>query len=182
MKTHCSICVHRTTTKKVKVLKIKIFVPFIMKTRCEKWIDLHACNDDETDEYKTDILFRPESTGQSDPIRMFWRILFVSISYYYSEYTRASASISQQMHPIENEKCPCEKKKRKKKIFKNKGKRKREQFAQKEESVCGIVSEWEGGLKKTRDRTMVAERVDDRWADLAALVIIHTCEMHWIRL
>ena len=117
MKTHCSICVHRTTTKKVKVLKIKIFVPFIIKTRCERWIDLHACNDDETDEYKTDILFRPESTGQSDPIRMFWRILFVSISYYYSEYTRASASISQQMHPIENEKCPCEKKKKEKRKF-----------------------------------------------------------------
>lgn len=32
-------------------------------------------------------------------------------------------------------------------------------------------------MKKTRDRTMVAERVDDRLADLAALVIIlHTCE------
>ena len=59
------------------------------------------------------ILFRPESTGQSDPIRMFWRILFVSNSYYYSEYPRASeASISQQMHPIKNEKCPYEKKRK----------------------------------------------------------------------
>lgn len=61
------------------------------------------------------ILFRPESTGQSDPIRMFWRILFVSIAYYYySEdiHERALLYISQQMHPIENEKCPYEKKRK----------------------------------------------------------------------
>jgi hypothetical protein len=95
------------------------------------------------------ILFRPESTGQSDPIRMFWRILFVSNSYYYSEYPRASeASISQQIHSIENEKCPYEKKKKRKfsKIKENESAR---NLRRRRESVWNCIR-LRGGIEKDK--------------------------------
>jgi hypothetical protein len=105
------------------------------------------------------ILFRPESTGQSDPIRMFCRI-FVCVHrllLLFRVYTRASASISaSRCIPLKMKSVLM--KKKEKKIFKNKGKRKREQFAQKERVCVELYASERGDWKRQEIGRMVAER------------------------